>query len=127
VNSDSLVRIERLNYAIGGVLVIAAALTQPRSIALGILVGVALTCINFVMVRRLVFRATAEAAQGISSNRMMLMLPKMTLLMAAVALSLWLLPISAAAFAAGYSIFIVSILVESVHAALRPPTDTPPQ
>lgn len=127
MNSDSLVRIERLNYAIGGVLVIAAALTQPRSIALGILVGVALTCINFVMVRRLVFRATAEAAQGISSNRMMLMLPKMTLLMAAVALSLWLLPISAAAFAAGYSIFIVSILVESVHAALRPPTDTPPQ
>ena len=127
MNSDSRVRIERLNYAIGGVLVIAAALTQPRSIALGILVGVALTCINFVMVRRLVFRATAEAAQGISSNRMMLMLPKMTLLMAAVALSLWLLPISAAAFAAGYSIFIVSILVESVHAALRPPTDTPPQ
>jgi ATP synthase I chain len=127
VNSDSLVRIERLNYAIGGLLVIAAGLTQPRAIALGILVGVALTCVNFVMVRRLVFRATAEAAKGISSNRMMLMLPKMTLLMAAVALSLWFLPISAAAFAAGYSIFIVSILVESVHAALRPPTDTPPQ
>lgn len=127
MNADSLVRIERFNYALGGVLVIAAALTQPRAIALGILVGVALTCINFVMVRRLVFRATAEAAQGISSNRMMLMLPKMTLLMVAVALSLWFLPISAAAFAAGYSIFIVSILVESVHAALRPPTDTPPQ
>jgi hypothetical protein len=127
VNTDSLVRIERLNYAIGGLLIIAGAITQSRSISLGLLVGVALTCINFAMVRRLVFRATAEAAQGISSNRMMLMLPKMTLLMAAVALSLWLLPISAAAFAAGYSVFIISILVESVHAALRPPTDTPPQ
>jgi hypothetical protein len=127
VTTDSLVRIERLNYALGGVLVIAAALTQPRSIALGIVVGVALTCLNFAAVRRLVFRATHAAAHGAPSNRMLLVLPKMTFLMAAVALSLWLLPINAAAFAAGYSIFIVSILVESVHAALRPPNDTPPQ
>lgn len=127
MNLDSLVRIERLNYAIGGVLVIAGALTQPRSIALGLVVGVILTCANFAMVRRIVYRATADAAAGKSSNRMMLVLPKMTLLMAAVALSLWLLPINAAAFAAGYSIFIVSIIVESVHAALRPPTDPPPQ
>jgi ATP synthase I chain len=127
VNLDSLVRIERLNYAIGGLLTIAAALTQPRSIALGIAVGVLLTCLNFALVRRIVHRATADASAGKSSNRMMLVLPKMTLLMAAVALSLWLLPINAAAFAAGYSIFIVSIIVESVHAALRPPTDPPPQ
>ncbi len=127
MNLDSLVRIERLNYAIGGVLVIAGALTQPRSIALGLVVGVILTCANFALVRRIVYRATADAAAGKSSNRMMLVLPKMTLLMAAVALSLWLLPINAAAFAAGYSIFIVSIIVESVLAALRPPTDPPPQ
>lgn len=127
MNLDSLVRIERLNYAIGGVLVIAGALTQPRSIALGVAVGVLLTCANFAMVRRIVYRATADAAAGKSSNRMLLVLPKMTFLMAAVALSLWLLPINAAAFAAGYSIFIVSIIVESVLAALRPPTDPPPQ
>ena len=127
MNRDSLVRIERLNYALGGLVIIAAALTQPRSIALGVAVGIALTCANFAMVRRLVFRATADAANGVSSNRMLLVLPKMTFLMAAVVLSLWLLPINAAAFAAGYSIFIVSILVESVHTALRPPTDPPPQ
>lgn len=127
MNRDSLVRIERLNYALGGVLVIAGALTQPRAIALGLAVGVALTCLNFMMVRRLVFRATADAANGMSSNRMMLVLPKMMLLMAAVVLSLRFLPINAAAFAAGYSLFIVSILIESVHAALRPSTDPPPQ
>ncbi len=124
---DSLPRIERLNYALGGVLVIAGAVTQPRAIALGVAVGVLLTCINFAMVRRLVFRALADAANGIPSNRMMLVLPKMTVLMAVVALSLWLLPIDAAAFAAGYSIFIVSIVIESVLAALRPPTAPPPE
>lgn len=127
MNRDSLVRIERLNYALGGLLVIAGALTQPRAIALGLAVGIALTCLNFMMVRRLVFRATTDAANGISSNRMMLVLPKMTLLMAAVVLSLRFLPINAVAFAAGYSLFIVSILIESVHAALRPSTDPPPQ
>lgn len=127
MNRDSLVRIERLNYALGGLVIIAAALTQPRSIALGATVGIALTCANFAMVRRLVFRATTDAANGMSGNRMLLVLPKMTFLMVAVVLSLWLLPINAAAFAAGYSIFIVSILVESVHTALRPPTDPPLQ
>lgn len=127
MNLDSLTRIERFNYALGGVLVIASAVTQPRAIALGVVVGVLLTCINFAMVRRLVFRAVADAANGNPSNRMMLVLPKMTALMAAVALSLWLLPINAAAFAAGYSIFIVSIVIESVLAALRPPTAPPPE
>lgn len=127
MNLDSLTRIERFNYALGGILVIASAVTQPRAIALGVVVGVLLTCINFAMVRRLVFRAVADAANGIPSNRMMLVLPKMTALMAAVVLSLWLLPINAAAFAAGYSIFIASIVIESVLAALRPPTAPPPE
>jgi ATP synthase I chain len=125
---DSLIRIERFNYGIGGALVILGALTQARSIALGLAVGVALTCLNFAMLRRIIFRVTQAAANGAdSSNRMLLMLPKMVLLMVAVALSLWLLPVNAAAFAAGFSVFIVSIVVESVYAALRPPTDPQPQ
>ena len=45
----NLQRIERLNYLLGGVMVIASALTQPRSMALGIAVGVALTCLNFFL------------------------------------------------------------------------------
>jgi hypothetical protein len=127
VNVDSLTRIERLNYALGGVLVIAAALTQPRAIALGIAVGVALTCLNFAMVSRIVGRYTRDAARGQAGHHMMLVLPKMMFLMAAVVLSLWLLPISAPAFAFGYSLFIVSILIETVHAALRPSNDPTPQ
>ncbi|MEZ4362260.1 MAG: ATP synthase subunit I [Kofleriaceae bacterium] len=126
--TPDLIRIERLNYALGGVLVIAGALTQPRSIALGLAVGVALTCLNFAMMRRIVVRATTAAAGGQApGNSMLLVLPKMAGLMAAVVLSLWLLPINAAAFAIGFSLFIVSIVIESIYAATRPPTDPQPQ
>ena len=45
--SPSILRIERLNYGIGAVLAIASLFTQSRAIALGICVGVALTCVNF--------------------------------------------------------------------------------
>ncbi len=127
MNTDSLIRIERLNYGLGGVLVIAAALTQSRAIALGVAVGVLLTCLNFAMVRRIVTRYTRDAAQGKAGNHMLLVLPKMTFLLAAVALSLWLLPINAAAFAFGYSIFILSILLETVLSAVRPSNDPTPQ
>ena len=128
MNSPSLRRIERLNFAIGGALVIAAALTQPRSVALGVAVGVALTCLNFVVLRRLVAKWTAEAAQGKSGNSALLMLPKMGLLLGAVVLALALLPISGLALTIGYSIFIPSIIIETIYSSLAPPPAAePPQ
>src|SRR6185369_11247522 len=66
--APSLLRIERLNYALGGILVILAAVTQPRPIALGIAVGVALTCLNFFVLRKLVFKWTSDAAKGKTGN-----------------------------------------------------------
>lgn len=112
---DKIRRVERLNYLIGGALVIGAALTQPREIALGIAVGVALTCVNFFFLRRLVYRWTRAAAAGEpTSGSAGLMIPKMIALMGAVVLSLTFLPISPAAFAIGYSVFVASIFVEAV-------------
>jgi len=119
----SILRIERMNYAIAGVLIVAAAITQPRDIALGIAIGAALTCANFHVLRRLVSKWTAAAAKGESSNAPMLMLPKMVLLMGAVALAILFLPIQPVAFIVGYSIFIVSIVLDTTFAALRPATD----
>lgn len=116
----SLLRIERMNYAFGGVMVIIGGLTQAKSIALGITVGVVLTCLNFALLRRIVVRATADAAQGGASNRMLLVMPKMTLMMIAVVLALKFLPISAPGFAIGYSVFVASILVEAVYSAIAP-------
>ena len=118
-------RIERLNYGIGAVLVAAALLTQPRSISLGIAVGVALTCVNFFVLRKLVVKWTRDAAAGRGGNGAVLMLPKMIGLMGAVALAILFLPINVVAFAIGYSIFIVSIVIDATYSALRTPDDEP--
>jgi len=121
VNAGNLRRIERLNYLLGGVLVIAAAVTQPQRVALGIAVGVALTCANFFVLRRLILRWTTEAAEGRSSSASsLLVLPKMIGLMVAVVLCLAFLPINPVGFAIGYSVFVVSIFVEILLAALLP-------
>ena len=119
----SLLRIERLNYGLGGILVIAAALTQPRDIALGLTVGIALTCLNFYVLRRLVTKWTTDAAKGKTGAAPYLMLPKMVGLMGAVAVAILLLPIDPIAFAIGYSLFIVSIVIDTTYSALRPQAD----
>jgi hypothetical protein len=120
-------RIERLNYLLGGILVLAAAFTQPRSIALGVTVGVALTCANFFVLRRLVSKWTSDAAQGKSGNAPMLMLPKMVVLMGAVAVAILVLPIDPIAFTIGYSLFIVSIIIDTTYSALKSPESTNPE
>jgi ATP synthase I chain len=123
VASPSIRRIERLNYGIAGVAVLVGALTQPQGIALGLAIGAGLTCLNFYVLRRLVTRWTADAAKGKPSNASLLMLPKMIALMGAVAVSILLLPIDPIAFAIGYSIFLLSILIESLYSAMKSPDD----
>ena len=116
----SILRIERINYVLGGVMIVAAAVTQPRDVSLGVAIGVALTCLNFHVLRRLITKWTAAAAKGEPSNAPMLMLPKMVGLMGAVALAILFLPIQPIAFIVGYSIFMVSIVIDTTFSALRP-------
>lgn len=123
--SPSIHRIERLNYAFGAILIAAGALTQPSRIALGLAVGIALTCVNFFVLRKLVTKWTRDAAEGRGGNGSLLMLPKMIGLMGAVVVSVLFLPINVVAFTIGYSIFIVSIIVEATYSALRTPDDEP--
>lgn len=117
--SPSILRIERMNYVLGGILAVAALITQSREIALGVAVGAALTCANFYVLRRLVVKWTSEAASGKGGNAAVLMLPKMVALMAAVALAVLLLPIDVIAFTVGYSIFIVSIVADTIYSGMR--------
>jgi hypothetical protein len=49
----------------------------------------------------------------------MLMMPKMLGLMAAVAVAILFLPIDPVAFTIGYSIFIISIVIDTTYSALR--------
>jgi hypothetical protein len=125
VANPSIRRIERLNYALGAIVIAIAALTQPRDIALGLAVGALLTCANFFVLRKLVVKWTREAAAGRGGNASFLMLPKMIGLMGAVALAIVFLPINVIAFTIGYSIFFVSIVLEATLSALRPPNDEP--
>jgi hypothetical protein len=127
VASPSMLRIERINYGLGGALVILAALSQSREVALGVAVGVLLTCINFYVLRKLVVKWTGDAAQGRSGSAQALVLPKMVGLMGAVAAAILFLPIDPIAFTVGYSIFIVSIVIDTTYSAFRPdeePTST---
>lgn len=122
-------RIERLNYLFGGILVIAVAiLATRRDQALGAAVGVALTCLNFAVLRRLVFKWTSSVKAGDErgGTRIYLILPKMIGLMGAVVLALWLLPVDAIFFVAGYSVFILSIVVAGAMAGMGGGGDTPP-
>lgn len=123
--SPSIHRIERLNYALGAIVTLVGLLTQSRAIVLGLMVGAGLTCLNFYVLRRLIVKWTAEAASGDRrGTASMLMLPKMVGLMGAVALAVLFLPLDIIAFTIGYSIFIVSIVIEATYSALR--NATPP-
>lgn len=124
--SPSIQRIERINYGLGAAAILTTALTQPRDIAFGLAVGVLLTCANFFVLRKLVTKWTREAATGRGGNASLLMLPKMIGLMGAVALVIVFLPVNVVAFTIGYSIFIVSIVVEATYSTLRTPDSEPP-
>lgn len=119
LNPPSVLRIERLNYGLSAVAILASLALGSRSITLGVAIGAGLTCINFYVLRKLIVRWTSAAAQGKVSNAPLLMLPKMLGLMGACAVAILLLPIDAIAFAIGYSIFIVSILIETTYSAIR--------
>jgi hypothetical protein len=115
----SIQRIERLNYGIGAVVIAVAALTQAPPVALGLTVGVVLTCANFFVLRKLVVKWTSDAAAGRTGSAPLLMLPKMIGLMGAVAVAVLVLPINVVAFTIGYSIFLISIIADTTYSALR--------
>ena len=121
MGSPSIHRIERLNYVLAIVVTLIGLITQSRGITLGLMIGAGLTCLNFFVLRKLVVKWTAEAASGKAGNTALLMLPKMVALMGAVAVAVLFLPIDVVSFVIGYSIFIVSIVIESAYSALAAP------
>jgi hypothetical protein len=125
--SPSILRIERLNYGIGAVAIAVTTLTQSLDIALGLAIGVLLTCANFFVLRKLVTKWTREAASGKGGNASLLMLPKMIGLMGSVAVVIIFLPVNVVAFTIGYSIFIVSIIVDATYSTLRISDSEPPE
>lgn len=124
MDRKSLSRIERMNYILGGVLVAAVGVLGTRDQLFGALVGVVLSAVNFSLVVRIVEKMTAAATGGSAKASGILLAPKMLVLMGAAALALFFLPISAAMLAAGFSVFLVSIGVETVRYVLRSPAES---
>lgn len=112
----SIQRVERMNYVLGGLLVAATALLGTREQMLGALVGALVSSINFSLIGRIVQRM-GSAAAGQSGAALMLV-PKMLGVMGAVTLAIIFLPLSAVMLAVGFSIFLVSIGIETVRFAM---------
>ena len=116
---DDLKKIERLNWVLGALAVAAAAVFFAREVVLGVALGALLTCVNFWSIRTLASRILRS--QGARRTTLsLLLLGKMLLLFAIVFLAMWFLPISIPGLAAGLSVFLISVAVESLRHALRP-------
>ena len=108
-------RIEALNYILGAVAVAVGLLVLGRPEVLGLLCGALLGALNFSAIRRLVEKQVAAQKSGASQASAALIFPKMLALIAAVGAAIFLLPIAPAFLALGFSIFLVSIAIESVR------------
>ncbi|MCE9576777.1 MAG: hypothetical protein K8W52_26765 [Deltaproteobacteria bacterium] len=124
----TLARIERMNYAFGALIVVVGAFFGDKAFVGGLMVGVAITCLNFAVMRVLGQGLTKSVASGGSPAKALLLLPKTVALMGVVALALAFLPISPGGFVIGFSVILVSITVEAVLTMLRPtaPAGPPP-
>lgn len=118
----SLHRIERMNWIFGGVLVALCGALGTMEHVLGSLVGVVLGAVNFSLVARIVERM-AQAATGKLEAKAstMFLAPKMAVLMGLVFAAIYFLPISSPMLAIGFSVFMLSIGVETVRYVLRSP------
>jgi hypothetical protein len=125
MDPKALARIERTNYALTAILVAFGAVVLGRPYALGLGVGALLSSLNFSLIRKLIDRQLAGARGqteiGAATPRRthagILFIPKMAALIGVVFLAIRFLPMSAAAFAIGFSTFLVSIAIESVRFA----------
>ena len=122
MDRTSLTRIERMNYILGGAFVALVAALGTGEHLLGAVVGASLSALNFTLLRGLVEKMAA-AASGKSTSRLagLALIPKLLALMAAVAAAVVFLPLSIPMVAAGFSVFLVSITVETVRYVLRNP------
>ena len=125
MDRTSLARIERMNYLFGGALVAVSGVLGTLEHVLGALVGVLLSALNFSLLRRIVERMMLAAQGRADGNKAagLWLLPKMVGLMAAAGAALLFLPISPIMLAVGFSVFLLSILVETVWYVLRSPAD----
>jgi len=116
MNIDSLKRIETLNYILGAAFILVSFALTSMYFTAGISLGVVLTCLNFSIIRHLVSKLLGTPPEH-QSRTAFVFVPKMTGLLVLVALAVFFLPISSLGIGIGFSVFILSIMVEGVRFA----------
>lgn len=115
MDPHALRRIERMNYVITACVLAFSAVVLGKPYALGLGIGSLLGSINFSLIRKQVESWTAAAKQGHASPSAYMFIPKMLGLVAAIFVAIRFLPMSAGAFAIGFSTFFLSIAIETVR------------
>lgn len=117
MNQKALGSMHRWNLGLAGIFIAVAALAFDRAALIGVAVGALLACANFWGIHQLVRISMAAQGRGRAALQLLIVL-KMGALIFLVFLALRYLDMSLIAFAAGLSIFLISITIESVRFAL---------
>jgi len=130
VSPHHLRAMERWNWIFSGIAIAIAAIAFDRPVLVGVALGSIIASVNFWAIRK-IWESLLTGSAARRRQMQTLFLVKMMLLFAVLGVCLFLVPMSAPAFAAGISIFLLSIAVESVRYALchdgpGPDPDTKP-
>jgi hypothetical protein len=120
MDASYAVRIERMNYFLAAIAVAATAIVGTQEQVFGMAAGAIISCLNFSVLRRLVGKVVAAQKEGRRSAAAVLFLPQMLGLMGAVTLAVFYLPLSAIYLAIGFSVFMVSIAIETARFLMNP-------
>jgi hypothetical protein len=113
-------RIEQLNYVVGAIAIAITAFVGTREQLIGMAAGATISCLNFSLLRRLIWRVVVAQKEGRKTAAAVLVLPQMLALMGAVTLAVFVLPLSPIYLAIGFSVFMVSIAIETCRFLMTP-------
>jgi uncharacterized membrane protein YoaK (UPF0700 family) len=117
---EHLRAMEKWNLLLSGLAVLITALLFEREHVVGVALGALIACANFTAIRK-IWEGLLSGSSERKQSMQMLFILKMVALFAIVFVCIRFVPMSAAAFAIGISIFLLSIAVESARYACGHP------
>ena len=117
MDSKRIIAIERWNLLFTAIFSMTAWLLLSRSMAIGIALGAAISCINFWGLHKLI----TSSLQSKGKKRVVLqfiLIFKLGILMSILWLAATFLPVSPISLAIGFSVFLVSIAAETARFSL---------
>jgi hypothetical protein len=113
---EHLRKMEKWNLLLSGLAVLVTAVFFEREHVVGVALGALIAGVNFTAIRK-IWEGLLSGSSERKQSMQMLFLLKMVALFAVVFVCIRFVPMSAAAFAVGISIFLLSIAVESARFA----------